>query len=86
MPVCDRCGITYGDEELHLCESTRRLLPRVFIGAVIGAATAMIAGTVYFGFRTGSPQSGLVGAFVAGPVGAAIGALIGASTGHSTHL
>jgi hypothetical protein len=83
MPVCDRCGITYGDGELHLCQSTRRLLPRVFVGPVIGAATATIAVTVHFGLRTGSPQSGLVGAFVGGPLGAAIGALIAASTGQS---
>jgi hypothetical protein len=37
--------------------------------------------TIYFGFMSGSPQSGLVGIFVGGPVGAAIGVVIGFAIG-----
>jgi hypothetical protein len=81
LPVCYRCQCAYGDDELHICESTRRRLARVVVGAGLGAAIGTIGVTIYFGFMSGSPQSGLVGIFVGGPVGAVIGAMIGLATG-----
>jgi hypothetical protein len=81
VPVCDRCKCAYGDDELHICDSIRRRLPRVVVGAGLGAAVGTIGVTIYFGFMSGSPQSGLVGIFVGGPVGAAVGAVIGLATG-----
>ena len=40
MPVCDRYARTYADGEPHLCESTRRLLPRGLRGAAWTRVTA----------------------------------------------
>jgi hypothetical protein len=80
VPVCDRCKSAYGDHELHICESIRRRLPRAIIGAGLGAAIGVIGVTLSFGFMSGSPQSGLLGIFVGGPVGAVIGVMIGLAT------
>lgn len=67
-----------------MTDKDRVVIVRALVGAAAGGILGLLAGTIWFGLSTDSPQSGLVGVFVGGPAGALIGATLGAGWDVST--